>query len=192
MPSGKFIILRAKSFKESDLILEAISKEGERVTLTAKNAVKSRKRFAGGVLEPLNFVEFFFTQAKSGFFYIQEARIIYPFQKLRDSYAKLELAFYFLKLIAKGTHEGLQDNKSLFDLLGNSLKALESTDDLVTLKIHFEVKYLHFLGFLEEDPDFIEFTNKPINAHQAVNLTNDEQSFLLQKIKIRLHQVENL
>lgn len=178
MPSGRFINLRAKPFNDADLIIDALSVDGERMVLTAKNAMRSKRRFGGGVLEPINFVEFFYTQARSGYHYIQEARIIYPFQGLRQDYKKLECAFHFLRLIGKAAQEGLPDNKMLFDLLGNALKVLESSERIDVLKLQFELKYLFYLGFLGLDNDTHEFVAKPIREHKNINLTDDEYHYL--------------
>lgn len=192
MPSGRFINLRAKVFRESDLLIDVISKEGERLTFSAKNAVKSKRRFSGGVLEPLNFVEFFYTQSKSGFLYIQEAKLIYSFSGLRDDYKKLECAFYFLKLISKATQEGLQDNQQLFDLLGNTLKVLETSENPSLLKLQFELKYLFYLGFLALDKDTEEFVAKPVHANEQIQLTDEEYFYLSQLVMKQLKQVEVL
>ena len=192
MPAGRFLNLRAKPFRDADLILDVLSKEGERLVLTAKNAANSKRRFSGGVLEPLNFVEIYYTQAKSGFLYVQEARVLYPFAGLRKDYGKLEVAFHFLKLIAKGTHEGLPDNRRLFNLLGNSLRVLETTDKPQLLKLQFELKYLYYLGFLGLDDDTNEFVAKPISQHQQIELTDDELLYLKKMIKGRLKESDLL
>ena len=55
--SGTFILLKKVRFAESDLILTGISSEGEKKSFLARSALKSRKRFGGGVLEPTHFVE---------------------------------------------------------------------------------------------------------------------------------------
>ena len=178
MPSGRFINLRAKPFKDTDLIMDVLSKEGERLTLTAKGALNSRRRFMGGVLEPLNFVEIYFTKAKSGYLYVQEAKVIESFSGLRKDYAKLEMAFHFVKLISKATYEGLSDNKRLFDLLGNSLKVLENTDRPHLLRLQFELKYLYYLGFLALDDDTNEFVAKPVSLHRQIDLTDEEYLYL--------------
>lgn len=192
MPSGKYIILRATPFKESDLLIDGLGNDGDRIKLTAKNAIKSRHRFGGGVLEALNFVEFHYTEAKSGFFYIQEAALIYGFGELRDNYKKLENAFYFSQLIAKATGEGMQDNKQLFDLFGNVLKVLETAEDFHLIKLHFHLKFLYYLGILGLDEDTKEFIATPISKYKQIHLTNDEQSHLMQYAQIRLKEIDLL
>lgn len=181
MPSAKFINLRAKPFNDADLLIEGLSKQGEKLSLTAKNALLSKKRFGGGVLEPLNFVEFYYTQARSGYLYIQEAKVLYGFAGLRQDYRRLEFAFHLVKLISQATFEGLQDGSVLFDLLGNSLKSLETAKDMNLLKLHFELKYLFYLGVLELSDDTAEFIAKPVSLHNQIRLTDDEFSFLQQR-----------
>jgi len=186
MPSGKFLTLRAKVFAESDLILDVLSKQGERLTLSAKNAVKSRRRFAGGVLEPLNFVEIQYTQSKSGsgHFYIQEAKSLYSFSGLRQDYQRLELAFKMLQLIAKVAQEGLGDNPQLFDLLGNSLRTLETSQHPFLLFLHFKVKTLYSLGFLGLDDDTREFVTLPTSEHSKIKLTDEEYRHLSKSLDL--------
>ncbi len=191
MPSGKFLTLRAKVFAESDLILDVLSKQGERLTLSAKNAVKSRRRFAGGVLEPLNFVEIQYTQAKtsSRHLYVQEAKSLYSFSGLRQDYKRLDLAFKMLQLIAKVTQEGLGDNPQLFDLLGNSLRALETSQQPLLLFLHFKMKTLFSLGFLGLDNDSHEFVNLPIAEHTKIKLSDDEYRHLSQALELKLREL---
>ncbi|MEM7645307.1 MAG: DNA repair protein RecO [Pseudomonadota bacterium] len=193
MPSGRFITLRNKTFGESDLLVDALSKEGERLTLTAKNALKSRRRFAGGVLEPLHFVEISYTQAQSGYLYIQEATIIQAFEKLRQDYTKLQTALYFVSLVSKGAQEGLDDNRALFDLLGNALKALEDSWHIEILKIQFQLKFLFVMGFLASDQDTYEFLAFPVSRHGDIQLTNDELSYMSQQTgRLLKEQLPNL
>ncbi len=188
MPSNRFLILRAQTFRESDLLLDVLARDGDRLTLTAKNALKSQRRFGGGVLEPLNFVEIFYTQAQSGYNYIQEAKIVKAFSGLRSSYKRLECGFYMLKMISKGTFDGLKDNQKIFDLLGNSLASLETTEEIEKLKMHFEIKYLYYLGFLEPQPELEAFILKPIRSH--IELQYDEALARSLKGIIRKHFLE--
>jgi DNA repair protein RecO (recombination protein O) len=190
MPSGRFLNLRAKPFNDADLLLDVLSKEGERRVLTAKNALRSKRRFGGGVLEPLNFVEIYFTQAKSGFLYVQEARVLHGFQDLRKDYKKLERAFYFVQMVSQGTHEGLTDNTRLFDLLGNSLRTLEKTERLDLLQLHFEMKYLFYMGFLALNEETSEFVAHPVQDHHKIHLTSDEYFDLKQRVKSTMKQFE--
>ena len=60
---NRFIILKKMKYGESDLILHAISMQGEKLSFIARGALKSKKRFGGGVLEPTHFVSFTYKQS---------------------------------------------------------------------------------------------------------------------------------
>lgn len=189
MPSGKFILLRAKKFRECDLIIDALSNDGEKVTLKAMNALKSKRRFAGGLLEPLNFVELHFTESKVGNLIVQEGKVLYGFPRLREDYNKLEVAFRIIKMIQKGSQEGF-DQQELFDLLGNTLKQLEITESPQLLRLQFELKYLFYLGFLAPNGDTSEFVSKKVSEHQSIKLTDDEFQYLSKISAQHLKQIE--
>ncbi len=213
MPSGKFINLRRKVFKESDVIIDSLNTNGEKFSFKAGNALGSQRRFPGGVLEPLNFVELFYTRSRSGYLYLREARLIYGFHGLRGNYEKLETGFHFLKLISSGSREGLSDNKSLFDLLGNSLKTLEKIENqdfnpsdiqspedstkgelkcsnqIKRVKLHFEVKYLYYLGFLSPDSDTERFVRLPVEQYHQIGLTDEEFNRLDRMISRQLKEI---
>ncbi|MCJ8276516.1 MAG: DNA repair protein RecO [Bdellovibrionales bacterium] len=191
MPSGKFLLLRCKSFRESDLIIDALSMTGEKQTLAAMNALKSKRRFAGGLLEALYFVELHYTTSKAGHSIISEGRVIHGFPGLRQDYNKLEVAFKLVKTIQKGVQEGLPQ-KELFDLLGNSLKHLETTNSPQLLRLQFELKYLFYLGFHAPNKDTEEFISKNIADHESIKLTNDEFQYLTQLTHQAFKQVDLL
>lgn len=153
----RFIILKTIKYSDSDLIIHALLKNGEKINFIAKGARKSKKRFSGGVLEPTHFVEGVYSKTKSDLFLLQEAHLIKGFEKLRTSYDKLELAFYFLKLMDQVSEYGGLDSESYFDLLGNSLTALETVAGINQLKLHFEVKFLYYQGVLPEDSIYNDF-----------------------------------
>jgi DNA repair protein RecO (recombination protein O) len=192
LPSDKFIILRAKVFAESDLILDVLNRQGEQLTLSAKNAVKSRRRFAGGVLEPLNYVEIQFTQSlkSPSHSYIQEARCLYSFQGLRTDYNKLEVALKMLKLVNKVTKEGLGDMPQIFDLLGNSLRCLETSQQAPLLFLHFKIKCFYYLGFFPVNEDSQEFIAQPVSQHENIQLTDEEFLHLNQWANQQLRELE--
>ncbi len=189
MPSGKFINLRRKVFKEADIIIDSLDRKGEKFSFTAGHALKSQRRFSGGVLEPLNFVELSYSQTRSGYLYLREARLIDGFYGLRQNYGKLEVGFHFLKLVAGGSREGLSDNKALFNLLGNGLKTLEKAESPERLKLHFEIKYLYCLGFLSPDSHTREFLSLPVNQYHQIKLTGGEFISLNQWIS---HQLKSI
>ncbi len=153
--SDRFIILRALKHSESDLIIHALSPVRGRLNLIAKGALKSKKRFGGGVLQPTHFVEASFKQKsdmqEGQLHFLEEAQLLNGFEALREDYDRLSLAFSFLQLIIKVTQENDPESQPIFDLLGNTLKALETTQKPELLKLLFEGKMLLIQGVIPSD-----------------------------------------
>ena len=56
MVKERAIVLRRLKHGEADLIVHCLNEQGTKVSLFAKSAIKSRKRFGGGVLEPTHLI----------------------------------------------------------------------------------------------------------------------------------------
>ncbi|MBE8162735.1 MAG: DNA repair protein RecO [Bdellovibrionaceae bacterium] len=126
MLQKKVIILKKIKYAEANLILHTLSSEGERLNFIARSAAKSFKRFSAGVLEPLHYLKVSYTEARSGDLHLlKEAQVIEDFYNLRTNYECLNLALYFLSFVSRLTHESLDDNEELFNLLGNTLQVLK-------------------------------------------------------------------
>lgn len=160
----RFIILKKTKYGEADLILHALSSKGEKVSFIARAALKSKKRFGGGVLEPTHFVQLTYKQpGESGRLHVlQEAQLINDFQGLRQSYDRLEFALYVLECFARVSQEGDQHSDFLFNLLGHTLKSLESAQDTSVLKMHFYLKFLFQQGVMTADPWMASFLKTPL------------------------------
>ena len=52
----KVIVLKQNKFGESDLIIRTLNTQGALISFIAKGALKSKKRFSGGMLEPTSFI----------------------------------------------------------------------------------------------------------------------------------------
>lgn len=174
----RFIILKSVKYSESDLIIHGLLKSGEKINFIAKGARKSKKRFSGGVLEPTHFVEGVYSKTRGDLFLLQEAHLIKGFEGLRDSYDKLEMAFYFLKLMDQVAEYGGLDSESYFDLLGNALSALEKAENPNKLKLHFEVKFLYYQGVLPTDELYSDFLKYNISESNQLNY-NKSQAFTI-------------
>ena len=95
----------------------------------AKGALKSRKRFAGGVLEPTHYIEATYMARSSRdadpLHTLLEATLLRAFPNLRTDYDRLEAALHMLALVHKLGQQGVVDSPDLFNLLGNALQAAE-------------------------------------------------------------------
>lgn len=176
----RFIILRKMKYSESDLILHALSPRGEKLSFLAKGALRSKKRFGGGVLEPTHFVSLSYKIAANPgqLNLLEEATIINDFAGVRKDYDKLELALHILECVSKVSQEGDQDSEFLFNLLGNALKATEVTTDVLILKMHFYLKFLLQQGVIQPDPwmgPFLKTNLADSNTLIKFRLIVDEQ-----------------
>ncbi|AFY02668.1 DNA repair protein RecO [Bdellovibrio bacteriovorus] len=183
---NRFIILKKMKYSESDLILHAISTQGEKLSFMARGALKSKKRFGGGVLEPTHFVSLTYKQsAEEGKLHVlQEATLINDFAGLRTDYDRLELALHILECVSKVSQEGDRHSEFLFNLLGHTLRALETAQDPLIVKMHFYLKFLLQQGVVDAEPWMAPFlktnmadSNQLVSYRQTVDdeLKNVEQ-----------------
>ncbi|MBX3032464.1 MAG: DNA repair protein RecO [Bdellovibrionaceae bacterium] len=150
---NKFIILKKVRYGEADLILQALSTHGEKMSFMARGALKSRRRFGGGVLEPCHFVQFTYHQSKTGKLHtLKEASLINDFPGLRRDYDRLEFALRAVDAVGKVSQEGDATAEFLFNLLGHVLSGLERADDLTAIKLQFWLKFLMQQGVLTPEP----------------------------------------
>lgn len=151
----KIIVLRKIKHGESDLILHALSSSGSRLNFMAKGALRSKKRFGGGILEPTHFLKVNYKEKENAegdsLHWLEEASLLKDFAELRQDYDRLELALGFLQLLSRISQVGLEDGEEVFQLLGHALMAAEKVKDLRKLRVLFELKLLWLQGVLPED-----------------------------------------
>jgi DNA repair protein RecO (recombination protein O) len=150
--SSEGIILKRSNFGEADRILTVFSKRYGKITLLAKGIRKlgSRKR---GHLEIFSKVKFS-AVAGTGFDILTEAEAISNFTKLRLNLNRVTLAYYFCEVLHKITKED-EKHDELFELLGKSLKELETAKNLKVLRKDFIVNLLIELGYWPESKKMI-------------------------------------
>lgn len=189
MTQGKdrFIILKKIKYAEADLIIHGLSPRGEKLGFIARGALKSKKRFGGGVLEPTHFVTFTYKQAgeHGQLNVLQEATLVNDFPGLRTDYDRLETALHILECVSKVSQEGDRDSEFLFNLLGNTLKVLESMPDVLVLKMHFYLKFLLQQGVVNAEPWMAPFLKT--NLSDSVKLIPYRQI-----VDEEMHNVEQM
>jgi DNA repair protein RecO (recombination protein O) len=174
----KAIVLRTTRYGEHDLIVQVINSKGAKLNLFARSALRSKKRFGGGVLEPTHFIQVMYQDksAKGGdhpLHTLNEATLVNSFPKLRSDYARLEAALHAVQVITVVAHEGDVDSEAIFNLLGNTLKAAETSKSLDALKTHFEVKLLTLQGVLEHQAEEEALLRAPISDHESLELSDE-------------------
>ena len=183
----KVIVLKSYTFSESDLIIRALNQKGTQLSLIAKGALKSKKRFVGGVLEPSSYIELDYKKTKSSLYPIQQAWILEDFRKLRSEWTRLNLALSFLNIMEKISQEGENDSNELFHLLGNSLKQAEISSDLETLKILFQAKVLFLQGVLAKEISQLNILQKTLEKHEEIHFNPEEKQYYLNHLERQLN-----
>jgi DNA repair protein RecO (recombination protein O) len=185
----KILVLRTFKHGESDIIVHGLNSLGARMGFFARGGLKSRKRFAGGILEPTHYIEVTYKVSPSSdsdpLHTLLEAQLIREFAGLRTEYSRLECALHMLKLVHKLGQAGVIDSPELFNLLGNALQAAETSRDLDLLRLHFELKMLATQGVLPHEDGFVTWLNTGLAKHEQIRAQHEER--LLVHAKVHEH-----
>ncbi len=171
----RIIVLRKIVYRDSDLIIRGLNTHGAKVSYLAPSAVKSRRRFGGGVLEPTNFIEVVYqgpVKASGALVRIKEAQILKEFQGLRRSYDLIQTSLSFLGLVDQVGQEGDRHGEELFNLLGHGLQYLAQQDapSLSLFRLHFLLKFLFQQGVLKLDNWMHPFLHTPLREHHQLSV----------------------
>jgi DNA repair protein RecO (recombination protein O) len=152
--------------------------------------LKSRKRFAGGVLDPLQYIEVSgsLSPAKASLANLDEAVLIEGFEGLRKDFDRLESAFWAADLINKIVVEDDPHNKQMFDLIGNGLKALASGALPEPFRIQFGLKVLQSQGVLEVETWMGPFLQPQLSAGVSASRAECEARLPWIEHQIRLYR----
>lgn len=187
----RVIVLKNQPFAESDLILRTLNSKGCQLSFIAKGALKSKKRFSGGVLDPTSYIELEYRASKKSLHKLQQAWFLEDFSALRKDYNRLNLALYFLKVIGQISQEGTEDSKELFHLLGNALTSAQNSPCLSTLKLFFQVKILFLQGILPKEFSFPKILKSTLKQHSAFKMDEQEVEIVSNKLdRILKHYLE--
>ncbi len=192
----RFIILKKVKYGEADLIIHALGSNGSKYSFMARSALKSKKRFGGGILEPLHYVTLSYrdTSDSHKMKTLYEATLIDDFKDIRASYDRLELALFVLNCVSHVSLEGDANSDFLFNLTGNTLRAVSQSDELKLLRLHFCLKLLYQQGVISIESWMSPFlklnlsdSKQLLQIENAGQLTDDYldsiESMVLQYIK---------
>ena len=183
----RLIVLKSMPFSESDLIIKGLNENGTQMSFIAKGALKSKKRFTGGVLEPTSFIEVEYRHARNSLHKLKQAWFVKTFLGLRKDYDRLELAFYFLKVVGDISQEGTNDSKELFHLLGNAFIQAEKTDSLDNLKLFFQIKILFLQGVLPQNLFYSSIVSCTLEDHHDLQIESKDRQTLFQEVNQTLN-----
>lgn len=179
----KAIILSKTKYGDADLILKILTVDGAVFSVLARSALKSKKRFGGGVLEPSHYIECSLSRRPDGIndsnsermAILDDAHLIDEFKNLKTDYDRITLAMHFLKTISTVLREG-DDHIEMFNLLGHSLKKAETTSNLHILKLQFHLKILHLQGVLPPQDHFAPLLRASIREGDKIEIESHSLS----------------
>ncbi len=140
------VLIRRIPHGDYDVIATFLTEKKGKITVIAKNAKKSQKRFAG-LLEPFSklCVVFSFSKGRS-LGILQEASLEAAFENIRGNVLKTAYASYWSEVIHLWCEEG-KAQPELFELLVHCLSLLDETDGSeAAASIVFQMRFLMLSG----------------------------------------------
>jgi DNA repair protein RecO (recombination protein O) len=139
------IVLRSIDYGESNKIITIFSRDLGKFGAVARGAKKPKSRLAS-VSQPFTYGHFICMIGNSGLATIQQGEVIDTFRGIKEDLFLTSYTAYIAELLDKGT-EDRNHNPFLFELLYQTMKAIEEGHDPDILKNIFEIKMLTVLGF---------------------------------------------
>jgi len=139
--------MQTRDYGEADALAIFFSRELGRISGIAKNARKSRWRFAGH-LEPLSLTELLLRpRKKDGLVWIDESSVRVGHLSLRQDINKVAWAEYFVELTCTFLPEAHPDS-AIYDFLLAFLHELDASNVSPVRLIMEELRFLGLLGYM--------------------------------------------
>ena len=138
------VIIRHTDFGEADRLLTIFTRESGKVRSIAKGMRKARSRKAGHV-EPFTRTNLQLARGRD-LFILTQAEAIEGYSALREDLILLGYASYVIELIDRSTTDD-EENRSLYNLLTQTLARLNRGDDPNRVARYFEIRLLDYVGF---------------------------------------------
>lgn len=143
------ILLKRIEYGDHDFILTFFSRSMGKISVIAKNAKQSVRRFSGALdLFSNNHIHCVYPKKKKdALIILSSADLETPFEKIRTDILKTAYACYWLEMIQFWLEEGKQQ-ESLYDLLYFSLDALNAgVIKTETISLLFQIRFMSISGF---------------------------------------------
>ena len=166
------ILLRRLDYGDFDVIVTFFTLKSGKMTLIAKSAKKSTKRFAG-ILELFSILDLVASPGRGkGMPVLQEATLKQPFSGIRADFKKTAYASYWAELI----YNWMEDNYQQVDLYTLFAHVLSELDDGQTtgaaLNILFQMRFLNLSG-LRPHLTACSLCHKELNDMQQTKIILD-------------------
>lgn len=140
------IVLRTRSFGESDKIVSLLSRDYGKITGIAKGARRSRRRFVN-TLEPFSLVNLRFQErSHSSLVFIHACDWLRVFKNLTADLQRIVMASYIVEITDELTRER-EENRSIYEHLREGLVFLEEEESSQSFLTVFEMKLLRLSGY---------------------------------------------
>jgi len=163
------LVLRVVELGESDLVAHLLTPETSRLTVIAKGARRSRKRFPGALDLLCHAAVQVDRRRPHGMARLEQARLVEPFTALRAAPARFTLACYVAELVDRLAPEGAggREARRLFDAALGALRAIAAGSPDARLRVLLEVRLLAALGLAPELGRCVR-CGRPLEAGAAV------------------------
>jgi len=141
------ILLRRLDYGDFDVIITFFTLTNGKLTVIAKSAKKSTKRF-GGILELFSILELVASTGRGkGLPVLQEAALKEPFSGIRADFRKTAYASYWAELIYNWMEDNFKQD-ALYTLFEHVLSELDSGQTPeAALNILFQMRFLNLAGY---------------------------------------------
>ena len=160
------IMLRRVHYGDNDLIINFFTPDKGKISIIAKSAKKSIKRF-GPILELFSVLQVVCRNGRrQGMMYLQEAALKHSFGDIRTDVKKTAYASYWAELINTWVEEK-KTQSQLYDLFLLALEALNCgkiSDEM--LSVFFQLKFLNINGL---SPDLRQCCECGIPVEQTLH-----------------------
>lgn len=166
-------IIRTTKYLERDLIAQTYSAVFGKKSYLVRGGQRSKKRFGGGTLETGNLISIEFKSNKhvDKMGTLEEAKVLNGYEKIRTDYDKINLSFYFFKLVDR-IDWSEDEFERVYSLLGNTQSTLEVSDKLETIKFIFNLKLLYLQGLLPINDITKVWLKLKIEEAPTINVTD--------------------
>ncbi len=142
------LVIRKTDYGDHDQILTLMTQNRGKLSVMAKNARKSVKRFSG-ILELFYALDVVIRE-NSRMAHLQEASLSEPFENIRKDILKTAYASYFSEIVNRFLEEGTRD-EGVFDLLFHTFSDLDSGQRTCEeTSLFFQLKFLGLTGHKPE------------------------------------------
>jgi len=138
------IVIKRHKFGEADRLLTIFTADCGKVRAIAKGAMRPGSKLGGNV-ELLTHSQLMLARGRN-LDIVTQAQAMDTFLPIRDSLELMSCGFYLSELVDNFIEENVED-RNMFDLFLNTLRALSETGDGERIVRYFELRLLGHLGY---------------------------------------------